>query len=179
MDLELADAGGFLERRLLLSDYSEDLRDRFGARRARARALPESEPRGTIVIGAADRAERDADLDAELGTLAGAVAALLRRSESPAGQLDRLRRLEQVDALLPTLFQVLDVREHSLDFGDSRRFRARYPHVEHGDWAGKPRRVEQWAVLGRRAEQRGPDRRRADQTLGREQATPADRPADK
>jgi transcriptional regulator with GAF, ATPase, and Fis domain len=43
--------------------------------------------------------------------LATGVSRLLRHEESPEEELDRLRRLEAVERLLPAFFQVLDVRE--------------------------------------------------------------------
>src|SRR5262245_58643993 len=92
LDLE-SDPAGFVERRLLLTGFSEDLGQRFGMRWGRALVLPEFEPGTAIVLGTGESEMRRDELDAELGTLAGQVTALLRRGESTESQLDRLRRL--------------------------------------------------------------------------------------
>src|SRR5262245_1334720 len=96
-DIELADhPDGFLERRLLLTGYTDDLRQRFGVRRARALSTRGGESGATVVIGSAESVATEV-LDRDLGVLAGQVMAILQRSESTDSKLDRLRRLEQVD----------------------------------------------------------------------------------
>jgi two-component system response regulator FlrC len=64
-----------------------------------------------LVVGFGGTEPSKADQQTAIDTLAPKVAGLLRQGESPGTQLERLRRLELVDALLPGLFHVLDVRE--------------------------------------------------------------------
>src|SRR6185295_14242458 len=106
-----ADPEGFLERRLLMTGFKDELRGRFAPRRTVALAVPDWAPRAAVVLGLG-QAELGADeLAAELRQVAASVAGILRAEEPLASQLERLRRLELVGALLPGLFQVLDVRD--------------------------------------------------------------------
>ena len=67
--------------------------------------------RALLIVGvAAERTPASADL-ARIDTLASTIAGMLARRESRETELERLRRLEKVEALLPALVHVLDVRE--------------------------------------------------------------------
>src|SRR5262245_53749104 len=83
VDLDLASRpDGFLERRLLLTGFSDDLRGSLGVVRARALGLRGREPRAEVVLGTADSTASAAGLDEELKVAAEEVSRLLQRSES-------------------------------------------------------------------------------------------------
>jgi hypothetical protein len=70
-----------------------------------------ADPPAVLVAGfGSPRGLSDGDM-ARLDSLGPAVRELCERTESDREELERLRRLEAVDELLPALFKVLDLRE--------------------------------------------------------------------
>src|SRR5262245_9877518 len=69
LDLE-SHPDGFLEKRLLLTGYADEVRKPFGVRRVRALVLSRPGPRAAILLGTGEREASDAGLDAELELLA-------------------------------------------------------------------------------------------------------------
>jgi DNA-binding NtrC family response regulator len=106
-----ANRDGFLERRFLLTGFDDALRSACAAQSALVIAIDGASAPAALVVGFADADFAAAAPALDLRHLADGVEELLARSDLPESRLDRLRRLELVDALLPTLFQVLDVRE--------------------------------------------------------------------
>jgi two-component system response regulator FlrC len=106
-----ANPDGFVERRLLLTGFADGFRKDYGVRRALTLSVPDSAPSAVLLVGFGEAEPSQADREAAIESLAPKVAGLLGQVESSAARLERLRRLELVDALLPTLFRVLDVRE--------------------------------------------------------------------
>ena len=80
---------------------------------ARILSLPikAADPPAILTVSLGGALPLDATAAAHLEALAADAGRLLDRKESADEELERLRRLEAVEELLPALFQTLDVRE--------------------------------------------------------------------
>ena len=110
VDLE-RDPEGLVEHRLLLTGFPDDIRQAYGVRQLFVLPVPEIQPLAIVLVGSRQADLLSADQMAGIDSLARRLAALLTQTESPQAELERLRRLAALDALLPTLFRVLDIRE--------------------------------------------------------------------
>jgi two-component system response regulator FlrC len=73
--------------------------------------IEKSEPAALLVAAFGQAGSLSAAEKAGLEAICADAARLLRRKESAAEELERLRRLDAVEGFLPALFQTLDVRE--------------------------------------------------------------------
>jgi transcriptional regulator with GAF, ATPase, and Fis domain len=100
-----------IEARLLLTGRPEEIRRSLAVRQAFTLPIPGLDPPGILVIGLGLEEAPTPVQTAAIDALASRAAELLPGHESPEAERQRLRRLEEVDVLLPALFRVLDIRE--------------------------------------------------------------------
>jgi transcriptional regulator with GAF, ATPase, and Fis domain len=108
---ELAASPGSVEAHILLTALPGDIRQTYGAREVVALPVPGLEPPTTLVLGVAEPGPLTSEQAAKLTRLAGGVGRELDRGESPDAEVERLRRLEVVGGVLPSLFRIPDIRE--------------------------------------------------------------------
>src|SRR5262245_14972390 len=103
---------GLIESRLLLPTFSDEIREprRLGQIVTLAVPQPEGPPTMLIAGTGVERAP-DTSESAHLEALASRVSDLLGRRETRDEEIERLRRLEKVEGLLPAFVQVLDGRQ--------------------------------------------------------------------
>jgi transcriptional regulator with GAF, ATPase, and Fis domain len=106
-----AEAGNRVVDRLLWVGMPEEVRQVFGLRQFVATPLAGVEPAALLITGInhADTIT-PGQLDG-CGGIANQAAEAAQQPETVEAEVSRLRRLETVDALLPALFSVLDVRQ--------------------------------------------------------------------
>src|SRR5438093_4323624 len=109
-EMEARPDGG-VEGRLLLRGQPEGVRRDHAARQALTLPVPDMDPAGVLVVGLAQEDPPDEAQLTAIDARASRAARLLPYRESPEAELERLRRIEAVDRLLPALFRVLDIRE--------------------------------------------------------------------
>jgi len=103
---------GLIESRLLLPTFPDEIREPRRLGQIVTLAVPLLEGPPTILIaGTGVGRAPDASENAHLETLASRVADLLGRRETQDEEIERLRRLEKVERLLPAFVQVLDGRQ--------------------------------------------------------------------
>jgi transcriptional regulator with GAF, ATPase, and Fis domain len=108
-DLE-ANAHGLVESRLLSTGLSDDVRQMN--RVEQVLAVPLEDGGGaTLIAGIGDGRALSKEERGHLESVAAAAGRLLSPQETPEEELERLRRLEAVERLLPAFFNVLDVRD--------------------------------------------------------------------
>jgi len=101
---------GLVESRLLHAGVPDE--DARPHRLQQILALPlDGRVPSLLVVGLGTVAAIDENLEASLGELGRRARELLTRRESPAEEIDRLRRLEAAERVLPAFFHVLDVRQ--------------------------------------------------------------------
>jgi two-component system response regulator FlrC len=106
-----ANPPGLVETRLLHHGFADDIRRRIAVRQIVTQPVPGIEEPVLLVLAIGDSSElTDAQLSS-IDRLARRVVGFLNRAQTPEEEIQMLRRLETVDRLLPTLFDVLDVRE--------------------------------------------------------------------
>jgi transcriptional regulator with GAF, ATPase, and Fis domain len=108
---ELASSPGPIESHLFLTAMPDETRRAYGAREILALPAPDMDPPTTLVLGVANSGPLTAEQAANLQRLIQGAARELDRGESQDAEVARLRRLEAVGSMLPTLFRVLEVRE--------------------------------------------------------------------
>jgi len=102
---------GLVESRLMHPWYAEEVRQPVRLQQVFTLPLPGAGPPAILVAGfSSERALRAPDI-ARFEATASVVVRLLDTHESPEEELERLRRLEGVEQLLPAFFHVLDIRE--------------------------------------------------------------------
>jgi len=99
----------------------------LGAARTVEAALSDVDFSGRAVIAVADSTDAGAgDADAFARTIGSRMASLLNEPDSEPAMVERLRRLEAVDALVPAFHRVLDLRD--IFDGVSRVTASALPH---------------------------------------------------
>src|SRR5262249_6439840 len=109
---ELAvDPAGLFETRVLHFGVPDDVRLEFEVRHIVTQPVPGLDEPALLVVAVGDSSDLTPAQLSGVGRLAQRVVDFLTRAPAPHEELELLRRLDVVDRLLPTLFQVLDVRE--------------------------------------------------------------------
>src|SRR5262252_4488162 len=109
---ELAvDPGGLFETRVLHFGVPDDLRRELAVRHIVTQPVPGLDEPALLVVAVGDSSDVTPAQRSGVGQLAQHVVDFLTRAPTAHEELELLRRLEMVDRMLPTLFQVLDVRE--------------------------------------------------------------------
>jgi len=105
-----ADSHRPFEARVLLTDLPDEVRERAAARQVVALPVAGASAPTTLVLGLARSEPLTRAEASSIEALGRDAARDLERPESAAAEIERLRRLAAVGALLPELFRVLDVR---------------------------------------------------------------------
>ena len=106
-----ANAAGLVETILLRDRLSEEIRRVHSVRQAVVCPVDDVRGPATLLAGTYDVNPLSTEQLSEVEALARQVATVMPQDEAPDAEFARLRRLGAVDAILPSLFQVLDVRE--------------------------------------------------------------------
>jgi hypothetical protein len=106
-----ADPAGLFETRILHVGARDDIRQELDVRQIVTKQVPGLDDPALLIVAIGDSSELTAAQRSGVDRLARRVVEYLNVTQSPQEDLERLRTLEQVDRLLPTLFHVLDVRE--------------------------------------------------------------------
>ena len=109
-DLE-ASADGLVETILLRQRFTDEIRQVHSVRQALVCPVDGAGVSATLLAGTYEMTPFSIEQIVRVEELARQVGAVVSRDEGPDAELDRLRRLGAVDAILPSLFHVLDVRE--------------------------------------------------------------------
>jgi transcriptional regulator with GAF, ATPase, and Fis domain len=100
-----------VESRILNSGVAEEIRQALKVGTVLTLPLPDVDPPGLLVATFRPSSPVDESKMSAIESVASEVVPWLERQDSLQEELERLRRLESVDRMLPVLFQVLDVRE--------------------------------------------------------------------
>ena len=106
-----ANAGGLVETILLRERMTDEIRQVHSVRQAFVCSVDGLAAPATLLAGTYDVNPFSTAQLSEVEGLARQVAAVMSQDELPDAELQRLRRLGAVDAILPSLFHVLDARE--------------------------------------------------------------------
>lgn len=102
--------GGLLESRLLHGTLPAEMRRPPPLRQIVTLPIPGAAP-DILIAGLGEGRPATGDESTTLAAVAASAAALIGRRETAAEELERLRRLESVERLLPVFVNVLDVRD--------------------------------------------------------------------
>jgi transcriptional regulator with GAF, ATPase, and Fis domain len=106
-----ANVGGLVETILLRERLTNEIREVHSVRQALVCPLDDGTAAATLLAGTYDIRPFSTEQVSQLEIMARQVATVMSQDEAPDAELERLRRLGAVDGILPSLFQVLDVRE--------------------------------------------------------------------
>src|SRR5262245_21912369 len=100
-----------VESRLMHTWYAEEVRQPLRLQQILTLPLPATARPAILVAGFSNDRVLSRSEIVRLKATAADVTRLLDKRESPEEELERLRRLEAVEQLLPVFFHVLDIRE--------------------------------------------------------------------
>jgi transcriptional regulator with GAF, ATPase, and Fis domain len=105
-----ATAAGLVETILLRERMTDEIRQVHSVRQAVVCPVDGIAASATLLAGTYEMTPFSTEQISRVQELARQVATVMSQDEAPDAELERLRRLGAVDAILPSLFHVLDVR---------------------------------------------------------------------